>query len=314
MSVLDQAQRLTAAGRQREAIALVAQASAAGDAEAMHAVANWRLFGMYGGRDLAEAHRLLAAASVAGHVSSAQLRAYLTANGTGVAADPATARREIERLAPHDPFSAAQLMMLREMPASIPAARILCADPLVKMIDGFASERECNWIRTLAGPRLEPSFVVDPASGRRMPHPVRTSSGTSFGPSQEDLVVNAINRRIARATETDYSWGEPLHILRYTPGQEYKPHVDTLPGEANQRSWTALLYLNEEYGGGETVFPETGVSARGRTGSLLIFANLTAEERLDPRTRHAGKAVTSGEKWLATRWIRQRSYHPWAQA
>lgn len=311
MSVLEQAQRLTAAGRQREAIALVAGASSAGDAEAMHAVANWRLFGMYGGRDLAEAHRLLTAAAAAGHVASAQLRAYLIANGTGLAPDPSAARREMERLAPHDPFAAAQIMMLREMRAAIPEARILCPDPLVKMIDGFASERECNWIRTLAGPRLEPSYVIDPASGRRMPHPVRTSSGTSFGPTQEDLVVNAINRRIATATDTQHAWGEPLHILRYAPGQEYKPHVDALPGEANQRSWTALLYLNDDYAGGETVFPEAGVSARGRTGSLLIFANLTADGGPDPRTRHAGKAVTSGEKWLATRWIRQRAYHPW---
>jgi prolyl 4-hydroxylase len=312
MSVLDQAQRLTAAGRQREAIELVATASSAGDAEAMYAVANWRLFAMYGGRDLAEAHRLLGAAATSGHTPSAQLRAYLTANGTGVAADPTAAQREMERLAPHDPFAAAQVMMLREMPAALPAPRILCADPQVKMIDGFASERECNWIRTLAGPRLEPSFVIDSSTGRRMPHPVRTSSGTSFGPTQEDLVVNAINRRIARATGTEHSWGEPLHILRYAPGQEYKPHVDTLPGEANQRGWTALLYLNDEYAGGETVFPETKVSARGRTGSLLIFANLAADGRPDPRTRHAGKAVTSGEKWLATRWVRQRPYHPWA--
>ena len=164
---------------------------------------------------------------------------------------------------------------------------------------------------TLAEPDLQPSFVVDPATGGRMPHPVRTSFGTSYGPTQEDLVVNRLNRRIAAATGTRAEAGEPLHILRYTPGQEYKPHLDAIPGIANQRVLTVLVYLNDGYAGGETDFPELGISVGGAMGDALMFRNLTPDGRADPRTRHSGLPVTSGTKWLATRWIREAAHDPW---
>jgi prolyl 4-hydroxylase len=133
----------------------------------------------------------------------------------------------------------------------------------------------------------------------------------SFGPVEEDLVVRALNRRLATATGTEPTQGEPLHILRYAPGPEYKPHLDALPAVANQRHWTALVYLNSGYAGGETAFPELDLAVRGEPGDALVFRNVDAAGRPDPRTRHAGRPVTAGAKWLATRWIRQSAYDPW---
>ena len=127
----------------------------------------------------------------------------------------------------------------------------------------------------------------------------------------EDLVVNRLNRRIAKISETLYSSGEPLHVLNYAPGEQYRPHFDALPGAANQRVFTAILYLNDEYKGGETEFPELDLQVRGRAGDMLLFANVDRQGRRDPRSFHAGLLVNAGEKWIATRWIRQRRYHPW---
>ncbi|HEU0134522.1 MAG TPA: 2OG-Fe(II) oxygenase, partial [Allosphingosinicella sp.] len=84
----------------------------------------------------------------------------------------------------------------------------------------------------------------------------------------------------------------------------YKPHMDALPAEPNQRILTALLYLSEDYEGGETSFPRTGLSYRGAAGDALIFSNVGADGRADPLALHAGLPVTRGTKYLASRWIR----------
>jgi prolyl 4-hydroxylase len=126
----------------------------------------------------------------------------------------------------------------------------------------------------------------------------------------EDLVIQRINHCIADASGTRYAWGEPLHVLRYGPSQQYRPHHDAHafgPPE-KRRIATALIYLNDAYEGGETNFPEIGVTVRGAVGDMLIFHNLTADRMPDPRMTHAGLPVTRGEKWLATRWIRGSNY------
>lgn len=315
MSVLDHARDLFEHGASAQAIALVEAAAGTDDAEALNLLASWRLFGVIVQRDLARAHAGLERAAALGHVEATRTRAFLTANGTGCAADFDTARAMLEVIAPADPYAALQIAFLpRMMPAGKAAAaarEILCEAPSVVLIRGLLLPEECRYLTSMGAQHLQPSLVIDTATGERIPNPIRTSSGMSFGPTLEDLVVNAINRRIAEATGTMVGWGEPLHMLRYRPGEEYRPHVDALPGESNQRERTALVYLNHEYRGGETAFPELGFKVRGGTGDVLVFANVLEDGRGDPRALHAGLPVTAGEKWLATRWIRQGDYHPW---
>ena len=308
--ILGEAHRLARAGRRGEAAALVERAAAAGDPEALFALANWRLYGLNGPRDAAAAHPLLARAAAAGHVEAARLRAYLTASGTGCAADPDTGLALLGALAAADPVAQRQLALVAAMPAPELAPEVLAEDPPVRFLRRLLPAEACDWLIALAAPALRPSVIVDAATGRPKPDPVRTSEGMNFGPAQEDLVVNAVNRRIAAATGTAYECGEPLHVLRYVPGQEYRPHLDALPGVANQRSWTALVYLNDGYEGGETVFPELGLAAKGERGDCLIFRNVDGLGRGDPRARHAGRPVTGGVKWLASRWIRERPFDP----
>ena len=100
-------------------------------------------------------------------------------------------------------------------------------------------------------------------------------------------------------------------MLRYRPGQQYRPHIDALPGVANQRQLTAILFCNDGFAGGETRFPRLDLTVRAREGDLLLFANVQADGTSDARSEHAGLPVIEGEKWIATRWIRQQRYHPW---
>ena len=158
---------------------------------------------------------------------------------------------------------------------------------------------------------IAPTLVVDPRTGQQIAHPIRTSDGAVIGPTRENLVIQDIQQRIAEASGTDRLSGEPIHILRYRPGQQYRPHFDALNGAANQRILTAILYLNDGFSGGETEFPQIGVRIRAEKGGLLLFSKCLADGDIDRRALHAGLPVTHGEKWIATRWIRQQRYDPW---
>jgi prolyl 4-hydroxylase len=312
MGIMDEVQALARAAKEADAIARV-EAAAASDPEAMFMLANWRLWGLYGPQDLAACHRLLETAEQNGWREAALLRATLIGNGTGCPADPAAARRLLEPFAAENPAIAAQLRLLDAMPPESDAAgsaEEVNDNPVIRLARNFLSPDECAYLMRAAEPALRPSTVLDRQTGRPRPDPVRTSRGMNFGPAAEDLVVHAINRRIAAVTGTAVECGEPLHVLCYTQGQEFRPHVDAIAGAANQRQWTALVWLNSGYEGGDTDFPELGIEVTGSPGDCLFFRNVDAQGRPEPRMRHAGLPITRGVKWIASRWIRQMPYVP----
>ncbi len=308
---LSRVKALVAEQRFAEAAPLLIRAADGGDSAAQATLAQWRIAGNIVRRDLAEARRLLASAGARGDTDSALLHAYFLAAGVGGADDWPGALAELTALAPRDARAAAQLRLLARMelgtdgfPERPPPVRPLSTEPRAAACENFMTAAECAWLREAGEPALQPSAVVDPRTGRMVPHPVRSSDAATFGVHSEDLVVNALNRRIAAVSGTRLEQGEPLQLLRYRPGGEYKPHMDALPAEPNQRILTALVYLSDDYQGGETSFPRAGLSYRGRPGDALIFRNVRGDGSADPLTLHAGLPVTSGTKYLASRWIR----------
>ncbi|MFL6845580.1 MAG: 2OG-Fe(II) oxygenase [Allosphingosinicella sp.] len=308
--------RLLAERRFPDAARLLFAAAEAGESQAIAELAHWRIVGNVIRRDLAEARRLLERAASKGETEAALLHSSFLASGTGGAADWAGALAELRALAPDVPAAAAQLRLLDAMdlddkgfPRAAMGRRELSAEPEAVAADAFLSEAECAYLRQAAEPALQPSVVVDPATGRMVPHPIRTSDGTMFGVHGEDLVVGAINRRIAALSDTRPEQGEPLQILRYRPGAQYREHMDALPAEPNQRILTVLVYLSSDYEGGETHFPRIGLTFRGEVGDALLFRNADAEGRPDPLALHAGLPVTRGVKYLASRWIRAAPFH-----
>ena len=315
MGLFDQVMALARAGRPKDGVALVEQAAAAGDAEGNFILAHWHLYGSDRPRDLQAAHACLEQAAGKGSTHAARLRANLLAGGVGCAPDRDEALRLLGGIAGADPVAAEQLDLLPRMMSDAQAREAardrLSADPHIEVVRKLLLPEECAYLMRRAEPLLKPSLVDDPVLGRGIPDPIRTSHGAAFVPHDEDLVVQAINRRIAAATGTEARHAEALYVMRYTPGQEYRPHHDALGGLRNQRAWTAIAYLNEDYEGGATIFPDVPVTVRGRTGDLLIFGNLDGEGRPHPRMRHAGEPVTSGAKWIATRWIRSGPHDPY---
>jgi prolyl 4-hydroxylase len=235
------------------------------------------------------------------------------AGGIGGSENWQVAADRLRSLGARDSQAARQVEILDEMaltldgyPREMPVGRQLSSSPEAIVFEAFMSPLECTYLIETAEPLLEQSVVVDPASGQLRPHPIRTSEGAAFPWVSEDLVINALNRRIAAASGTDLKAGEPLQVLRYRPGQEYRPHLDALPKSDNQRVFTMLVYLNAGYRGGETNFTRAQLKFAGDLGDGLLFRNADNEGLPDPNSEHAGLPVLAGEKYVASRWIRER--------
>lgn len=187
--------------------------------------------------------------------------------------------------------------------------------PRITVFGGLLSDDECDALIAASRPKLAPSETVDRASGGTEVNAARTSEGTYFFHDASPL-VETINRRIAKVTRWPLSHGEPLQILRYGVGAEYQPHYDYFsledPGtpklleHGGQRVGTLIVYLNTPDAGGATVFPDLGLEVAAHRGNAVFFSY----DRPIPETRtlHGGTPVTAGEKWIATRWMRQSAY------
>jgi prolyl 4-hydroxylase len=311
-------ERLMADGQLHFSYDLVRVAAAEGNPDALFDLAVLRLTGRHVPRDLAGARNALRAAVGMGHRQALRLHINLAANGSGAPADWPGALRNLEVGARTDRAMSAELGILRRMmlkddgfPQTVPIAEILCKQPRIRLIKSFLSAEECRHLVTGSADLLRPSLVADPVTGALSAHPVRSSDSAVIGPMREDLVISAINRRIAAATNTLVLQGEPLNVLRYRPGDQYRWHLDALPGVANQRAQTVLLYLNDGYAGGETAFAYPKLTVAGAIGDALVFDNVLDQGLPDPRTRHAGLPIRAGCKNLAARWLRQRPVDIW---
>ena len=132
-----------------------------------------------------------------------------------------------------------------------------------------------------------------------------------------DAIVGEVDRKIADLLGLPLQNSEPLQGQRYAPGQEFKPHTDTFePGgydflvhtaDSGQRTWTAMIYLNEPVEGGATRFKTIGKSVQPETGKLLAWNNLLPNGRPNPATLHQGMKVRRGTKYVLTKWFRERA-------
>jgi prolyl 4-hydroxylase len=311
VKLLEQAGKIARSDGPQAAVRFVEQAAQAGDPDGNFLVAHWLLYGSDRPRDAVAACRHLEQSAEAGMPEALRVLAHLIASGAGCAPDPDKALALLEKAAPGDPIAAAELAMLPHVSDRTGEHDRVSADPHIEIVRGLLSHEECAYLIDRAEPLLKPSFVDDGRTGIGRPDPIRTSHGAAFVPHEEDLVVQAINGRLAAASGTEVANAEALYVMRYTPGQQYRPHMDALPGLANQREWTAIAYLNDAFEGGATAFPKLGLSLRLDVGDVLLFRNSDSSQQPDPRMLHAGEPVTSGEKWIATRWIRHGPHDPY---
>jgi prolyl 4-hydroxylase len=187
--------------------------------------------------------------------------------------------------------------------------------PRIIVFANLFNDEECDALIAASRPKLARSETVNRESGGTELNEARTSEGTYFFHDASPL-LERLNKRIAQVTRWPLAHGEPLQILHYGVGAEYQPHYDyfspedagtaTLLTHGGQRVATLIAYLNTPDAGGATVFPDIGLEVAAIRGHACFFSY----DRPDPvtRTLHGGTPVTAGEKWIATRWMRESAY------
>lgn len=290
--------------------------------------------------DVQQAAALFESAATQGHGEASERLALLDAMGSARPPDWDRALDNLERAARLGSPSAQQQLSLLADPEIDPVvepnadwatlrAKVdverrkqpgekqgLSDSPRIRVIRGFVTRAECRWLISSAKPQLGPATVFDKKTGEQILDPVRDNSLLALRIGEMNVLTEVIRQRISAATSLPVPLFEPSQILHYAVGQRFKPHHDFLDPANNayddtlrrfgQRIATFLIYLNDEYDGGETSFPSIGLNYRAEAGDALFFANVTRDGSPDPMTLHAGLPPTSGEKWVFSQWIRDR--------
>jgi len=263
----------------------------------------------------------------AGHGAEAVLKAMLAAGwqeDVAVEAMEATLRGHLEQQAVQQGLPPALHVPdpdLDESPLYIDAGdrRVhvvqAMAMPRIVVFGSLLSDAECEELMALARPRLARSLTVATQTGGEEVNQDRTSNGMFFQRGENEL-VRRIEARIGRLVNWPVEHGEGLQILQYGPGAEYKPHYDyfdpdqpgtpTVLKRGGQRVGTLIMYLGEPELGGGTVFPDVHLEVAPKRGNAVFFSY----ERPHPSTKtlHGGTPVRAGEKWIATKWLRERPF------
>jgi hypothetical protein len=331
-----------AAGRHEEAVDALAKAAQRGDVDATTELGKRLIIGDLGPHLPQDGTRFLLDAVAAGNVEAALRLATLAALGSYVeqswphalgllvfAAEKgsAAARGQLQvfarrRVADHAAAAADEWRRLAEsidLASWMSPARSVSLhdDPAVRSFPEFTEDDVCSWLIERARGSLKRALVYDAAHGRDIADHMRTNTAAGFDLMTADLVQVALQYRMATSVGLPIDNMEGPTVLHYEVGEEITNHYDFLnPRSPNyqdeinrrgERIITFLVYLNDDYGGGETEFPELGIRHKGKRREGLLFVNALPSGPPDLRMVHAGTPPTNGEKWIVSQFIRNRA-------
>jgi hypothetical protein len=285
----------------QHALTFITQAAKGGEPRALARMAALMAGGAYVKQDWRGALQLLAQAAAAGEPAARGQLQCLQPTGAGTADWPTMAAR-----VPLDYWLG-------------PAAEVRLHEH-VRRIPDLVPLAVCPWLISRAHGRLGPALVYDAVSRSNLVHEMRTNTMVLFDYSTFDVVQFLVQARMARTCGYSMQHFELPMVLHYDVGQQITPHFDFIDANAadyaqqireqGQRMITFLLYLNDDYEGGETTFPELGIVNRGKAGDGLYFINAHPDLSPDRRMLHTGSPPTAGEKWIVSQFIVSRQLRP----
>jgi predicted 2-oxoglutarate/Fe(II)-dependent dioxygenase YbiX len=295
------------------------------------------LIGRERAQDVPESIRLLSHAAETGDPQGLELLATVTAVGVVRPPDWPAALDLLQRAAERGSVAAqGQLRLLAKTAQSgrrswadlratvdmsqwmaVPPRTVLSESPKVRLVRDFAPPSVCDWLISRVRGRLRPGLTYDGATKIEQVDPHRTCSDYQFDILNADLIVQLMRERIAAVTRLPTIVMEPPRIFHYALGQDIKAHYDRLSDGISgygtsqyrgDRIATFLLYLNDDFDGGDLYFPKTGFQCKGAKGDGVYFAHVDASGKQDPLSLHAGLPVMRGEKWVMSQWIHDRPF------
>lgn len=283
-------------------IALIDQSARNGDASGAYLAATIASTAFWRPRNWANALDHLRHAAELGHEAAQSASRILAAGPTGIPVEQSDWDQQRASIDLDTWFSPPQPVLLRE-------------SPRIRALEGFIPPAVCDWFIAAVRDRLARATIYDKSTGGTTEDERRTNSQCDLDVEIGGVMTFVVRGRIAAVTGRRDAAMEVPKVLHYRPGETFAAHYDYLnPDEPayarelalrGQRTDTFLIYLNDDFSGGETHFPDLGISHTGAKGDALWFSNVDADGNPDEATRHAGMPPISGEKWLFSQWIRE---------
>jgi hypothetical protein len=227
-----------------------------------------------------------------------------------LAADEALARRAVEPGLWRALANSFDITAWTTPPAG---RRAMCEKPRIRVVDGFVKPAICDWLIDRAQGKLKPALMFN---GKDVaPSSIRTCTDYCFDIVESDLVSLLVRVRISSVTKLPTIAMEPTQIFHYALGEEIKAHYDhvrdslSLTGQSespSERIATFLLYLNDDYDGGDLDFTLVDFKFKGRKGDAIYFANVDETGKAERLSLHAALPIRRGEKWMLSQWIQDR--------
>jgi len=182
------------------------------------------------------------------------------------------------------------------------------------LIKKFLTKKECKGIIEKYAVNLPKMSVL----GSDNKDNFRVAEGTWIPKDSNNTVIEKFKNKVAEITGLPEEHQELPHLVRYVVGGEYKPHQDFFwPGtnyydssmkEGGNRAFSCLLYLNDDFEGGQTDFPTWKLTVIPQTGSIISWRNMKENGELEKDSLHAGLPVTKGVKYILIVWVREHAY------
>jgi len=116
---------------------------------------------------------------------------------------------------------------------------------------------------------------AQPVLAQRIHAALATATGDLAGQLARDAILNEVQ------------------IVRYDPGGHYADHRDSPAPGATSRALSVVCYLNADFAGGATIFPESDLRVEPEAGTAIVFA---------PELLHRAEPLGHGRKYAITAW------------
>jgi len=182
-----------------------------------------------------------------------------------------------------------------------------------EVIRDFINEDEANYILEKAKDKFEPSVLY----GNIVMEQIRKSNTVWL--SKHDPIIKKIISRVCEKCNLPLKNAEHLQVVKYDPSGYYRQHHDTVNenkkesmdffSHGGHRVATMLIYLNDDFEGGETAFLNLRKKIKPpKYGGILFYSLDKKRELCHPLSLHEGRTVLSGNKYVANIWLRQNKF------
>ena len=183
----------------------------------------------------------------------------------------------------------------------------------ISLKDNFLTDEECDHIIKLSEEKFERSVIM--GKEKSLESEGRTSYSALLD-LQDDAILNGIRKRASALLKMPEEHFENFQCVSYEPKQEYDCHFDTIDEgteagrkmvlEKGQRKYTLLAYLNDDFEGGSTYFPNIDILIQPKKRSAVLFNNIDENGQVIKAAFHAGLPVAKGRKYALNIWVRNK--------